>query len=262
MPCAIGTLLILPLTSRGCALIPLFCHPGNASLNDPLRLRVLRAQEQFEEHFLNWEFYPLGVNHKRFVMPSSPLLTQFDDANPAPCDPDCAYTPGGCNCTHYLSIPFNHTVQLVLTNYGPSAFGMHPVHVHGHTFHLMKLAYPPVDPVTAKMTMGVDNADITCTPDTQCSIADWTNGQPPALNFDRPIRKDTVVVPPGGYAVIRFVSDNPGVRGCLSARACVCVCGGGCVADLLCMSCVCFAVVAHALPHDAPLVQWPQHGIG
>ncbi len=39
----------------------------------------------------------------------------------------------------------------------------------------------------------------------------WANGTAPLLNMDHPVRKDTVVVPPGGYAVIRFVADNPGV---------------------------------------------------
>ena len=29
-------------------------------------------------------------------------------------------------------------------------------------------------------------------------------------NFDRPIKKDNIQVPTGGYAVIRFKAENPG----------------------------------------------------
>ena len=72
----------------------------------------LCTQDQFDEYFLNFEFYPLGINRRRFVMPSSPLLTQYDDANPSQCEDSCAFEPMGCNCTNILTIPFNHTVQV------------------------------------------------------------------------------------------------------------------------------------------------------
>lgn len=29
-------------------------------------------------------------------------------------------------------------------------------------------------------------------------------------NYDNPVQKDTILVPDGGYAVLRFVADNPG----------------------------------------------------
>ena len=47
---------------------------------------------------------------------------------------------------------------------------------------------------------------------TGCAKAAWRDGvPPPSLNLHgRPVRKDTVIVPAGGYAVIRFRTDNPG----------------------------------------------------
>ena len=81
------------------------------------------ATEAFEEHFLNFEFSPLGVNRIRFVNPQAPPMTQPEDANLVPCDEKCAELEGGCQCTQVLTIPFNRTVRLVLTNMGPHAYG-------------------------------------------------------------------------------------------------------------------------------------------
>ena len=52
--------------------------------------------------------------------------------------------------------------------------------------------------------------DISC--DSQpCSQApEWRNGTPDVSITIRTIRKDTVVVPAGGYVVIDFIADNPG----------------------------------------------------
>lgn len=142
----------------------------------------------------------------RYIQSSSPLLTQYGPGTYTPCD-DASCPLHSCNCTHILDIPYNQTIQLVLANMGPNAFGMHPIHLHGHSFHVLRVGYPSFDPVTGLMTS--QNKDISCVANTSCSLASWAFG-PPRLNTDRPPRKDTVVVPPGGYAVVRFVSDNPG----------------------------------------------------
>ena len=52
--------------------------------------------------------------------------------------------------------------------------------------------------------------DVTCVDGTECARAGWTGGKVPALNTDRPIRKNTVVVPPGGYSVFEFETLSPG----------------------------------------------------
>ena len=38
----------------------------------------------------------------------------------------------------------------------------------------------------------------------------WKNGNVPGLNLIDPPLKDTLIIPWGGYAVVRFVADNPG----------------------------------------------------
>ena len=47
-----------------------------------------------------------------------------------------------------------------------------------------------------------------------CNKPTWKNSlvKEEALKniHDKPVKKDTIVVPAGGYAVIRFKADNPG----------------------------------------------------
>ena len=43
--------------------------------------------------------------------------------------------------------------------------------------------------------------------------ASWLRGNVPGIELANAPRKDTIIVPTGGYAVIRFLSDNPGAWG-------------------------------------------------
>jgi FtsP/CotA-like multicopper oxidase with cupredoxin domain len=92
-------------------------------------------------------------------------------------------------------------------NMGPNSFGMHPVHLHGHSFYVLRMAFGQFDPITGLLKG--QNPDISCVANTSCSLASWQAGQPP-INTYRPPRKDTLLVPPYGYAIVRFVADNPG----------------------------------------------------
>ena len=138
------------------------------------------------------------------------------------CDYQSAFPNEPCACTHTKTVKYNTTVQLVLTNLGIGAFGMHPMHLHGHSFRVLYVGYPPVYndtrtvckwPAGAPHPECLSSDDIVCANGTGCAVASWRGGAPPAgaLNFDRPVVKDTLVVPPGGYAVVRFVADNPGL---------------------------------------------------
>lgn len=94
--------------------------------------------------------------------------------------------------THSVVLQHNDVVQLVLNN---ADTGSHPFHLHGHNFQVIDRA-PPFGP----------------------HFYDYADGDP--VPFDPanhtafpaiPARRDTFVVPPQGYFVIRFVADNPGV---------------------------------------------------
>ncbi|GAV55678.1 hypothetical protein ZYGR_0AY00700 [Zygosaccharomyces rouxii] len=77
-------------------------------------------------------------------------------------------------------------VDLVLNNYDD---GAHPFHLHGHKFWVLAIGDSGY---FQDEYYNTDNNDQT-------------------MNFDNPIFRDTVNIPGFGWAVIRFVVDNPGV---------------------------------------------------
>lgn len=89
----------------------------------------------------------------------------------------------------------------------------HPIHLHGHHFYVIAMGYPEYNPDTFLFMK--NNKDINCTDTSYCSDAHWSdqgwhNGNIVGANFNNPPKKDTVFVPVGGYAVLRFKSDNIG----------------------------------------------------
>ena len=107
-----------------------------------------------------------------------------------------------------LELPYNRTVQLVLLNYSKGNFlANHPIHMHGHGFSVVRVAYPDVDPTTGKWTG--KNPDIVCE-GRYCAQSHWRDGVVPKLNLHDPHVRDVVNVPVQGYVVIRFRTLNPG----------------------------------------------------
>jgi iron transport multicopper oxidase len=94
--------------------------------------------------------------------------------------------------THPFVLNHNSVIEIRLNN---NDSGSHPFHLHGHNFQVL----------TREPPLGADFYD----------YADLAN----PVNFDPnnhtdfpeyPIRRDTLVLPPQGYWVARFVADNPG----------------------------------------------------
>ena len=90
----------------------------------------------------------------------------------------------------------------------------HPIHIHGYTPQLVKVGYPTYnDDGTFKSS----NTDITCE-NGRCQSREearafWANDGPLKARKDAPY-KDTIIVPTGGYVVLRFKTDNPGGLEC------------------------------------------------
>ena len=104
---------------------------------------------------------------------------------------------------------------MVWINHGDGGTRTHPIHLHGHSFHVLKMGYPSFNATSAHKLS--DNTDVSCgdTPKNYCnkptwSDSTWKNGNIPGLKLKKAPQKDTLVVPTGGYTVIRFRSDNPG----------------------------------------------------
>ncbi|XP_059153453.1 uncharacterized protein LOC131939263 [Physella acuta] len=182
------------------------------------------SKDKIEEIFLNFAFpgtgdyVPGSVNGRRFEFPS---VVALDDPKNVTsyCKPDQCGEEELCNCTYSINLKHNATYQLILLNKGVGKGWTHPIHLHGHSFYLVKMGYPKFDEKTG-LFLG-ENTDINCTRNSSlensfCNKAFWANSSwggnnIEGIELDYPPIKDTIIVPSGGYAVIRIRADNPGV---------------------------------------------------
>ena len=177
------------------------------------------------EIFLNFNFeaHNMGnsINGRRFVLPPVPLQTQPEDfkEQAVVCDLAASCNPSNihCWCTHVIEVGYNKVVQMVVSAVG-SVDHQHPFHLHGHHFHIVKVGYPSYSNVTGAIvahTSDIYCTDSTCTHhhciNSDCTNPSWASGVNPQLliNAKTP-RKDTAIIPAGGYLVVRFISNNPG----------------------------------------------------
>ena len=142
-----------------------------------------------------------------------------------------AITDPRCYCVQVNTVPnFGTTTRFVISNLGPQGDFAHPVHLHGHSFFVLKVGFPEYNSSTG--FKGCHNSDLNCfvsndlrcayvgrpplTRDYSCNNPEWNPGKEPLFGSPMAkidpytVRKDTVTVPAGGYAVIQFVADNPG----------------------------------------------------
>ncbi|KAK8561709.1 hypothetical protein V6N12_048773 [Hibiscus sabdariffa] len=90
------------------------------------------------------------------------------------------FAPKGTKVT---KLKFNSTVEMVLQNTAILAVENHPMHLHGFDFHVMAQGFGNYNPATDSNKFNL---------------------------FD-PQMRNTIAVPVGGWAVIRFKANNPGV---------------------------------------------------
>ena len=175
-------------------------------------------------HFMNFNFEgsstTSSVNGRNFILPSFPPQTQNQDflEKSKICDPfaDCNPSTVDCSCVYMIDIPYKETVQFVFSSIGLNSHS-HPIHLHGHSFHVVHVGYPaynPDDGFVKEHNKDISCDDVNCTKDgcdsKLCTRPKWAN-PPPLFSINAStVRKDTVSVPAGGYVVINFISDNPG----------------------------------------------------
>nr|CAH7756546.1 unnamed protein product [Callosobruchus chinensis] len=140
------------------------------------------------------------VNGFSFTFPSSPLISQYDDAEKQVCNSDkipkdCSSTYfRNCSCTHVMFIPLGSVVEVVFVDEVPFD-DVHSFHLHGYAFRVLGMGSPE-DFGLKKL-----DKDLVMRLDRQGRLK---------RNFNNPPAKDSVVVPNHGYAVLRFRADNPG----------------------------------------------------
>ncbi|KAG5550375.1 hypothetical protein RHGRI_015361 [Rhododendron griersonianum] len=85
--------------------------------------------------------------------------------------------------TKVTKLKYNSTVQIVFQNTALVGKQSHPIHLHGFNFYVLAQGFGNYDPVTG----------------------------PKMFNLVNPQIRNTVGVPVGGWTIIRFTANNPGV---------------------------------------------------
>uniref|UniRef100_A0ACD5YHY0 Uncharacterized protein n=1 Tax=Avena sativa TaxID=4498 RepID=A0ACD5YHY0_AVESA len=118
-----------------------------------------------------------GVYTRDF--PDTPPVV-FDYTSDASDNATMQYTT---KSTRVKTLRYNQTVEMVLQNTRLIAKESHPMHLHGFNFFVLAQSFGNYDEATAV----------------------------PQFNLVNPQERNTIAVPTGGWAVIRFVADNPGI---------------------------------------------------
>ncbi|CAL1547209.1 unnamed protein product [Lymnaea stagnalis] len=142
------------------------------------------------------KFYSPQVNWISSQMPPSPPLSQYDDVpqdlycNAETVQKQC--TKEWCACVHMYEVALGDLVELVVVDEGKPSHAYHPLHLHGHRFRVMGMGKLG-ESTSIKTVKEMDK-----------------RGE---LNrtISKAVLKDTVIIPDGGYTIIRFRADNPGI---------------------------------------------------
>ncbi|CAO1944416.1 unnamed protein product [Urochloa humidicola] len=90
----------------------------------------------------------------------------------------------GKPATRARKVGYNATVEMVLQNTALVGRESHPMHLHGFNFFVLAQGFGNYDDASGRRRL---------------------------LNLRNPQQRNTIAVPTGGWAVIRFVADNPGM---------------------------------------------------
>ena len=172
--------------------------------------------------FFNFGFdsieFTSTVNGRNFLLPNISLQTEEgaqDKIQGEKCtNTDNTCSGKSCQCTQIVDITemfYDKPIRFVFSSLNTTdgyKFS-HPIHLHGHSFHVVKVGYGKYDTTTGRLIAATP--DLTC--EKPCKRAPtWrADKAPPDIKItNTTIRKDTVIVPSGGYVVIDFIANNPG----------------------------------------------------
>lgn len=124
-------------------------------------------------------YYEDIEGHFRTDFPSKPMKV-YDFVNGAP--NNIPNNTASIRGTRVHILDYGTRVQLVLQDTGTVSTENHPIHLHGYNFYVVGYGSGNYNPATAKLNL-VD---------------------PPYMN--------TIGVPVGGWAALRFTADNPGMK--------------------------------------------------
>ncbi|KAJ8030200.1 Laccase-2 [Holothuria leucospilota] len=162
-------------------------------------------------HFHDPDYYPIEevdrskghlytpqLNHISFSFPPASLLHQHNELDQSVfCDPNDvagmreSCTKEYCECTHVINAKLGEVVELVVVDEGFTFDSSHPMHLHGFSFRVVAMqkvgTFISIDDVIAMDKAGNITRNLQSAP-----------------------LKDTIIIPDGGYVILRFEADNPG----------------------------------------------------
>ena len=194
--------------------------------------------------FFNFGFegqsFTSAINGRNFLPPPTPYQVykgqynnDVNDQSVNTCNRCNATTnrltqPERCTCIHVEKIVTNEdagsnsdkSVVMVFSAVGDKGDRLrdfsHPIHLHGHSFYVVKVGHGTYN--SSDNFKLLENSDDVICESNLCMKPTWRDNTPPDFSEyvtngklnDTAIRKDTVIVPAGGYVVIAFQADNPG----------------------------------------------------
>ncbi|PON37115.1 Laccase [Parasponia andersonii] len=166
----------------GLNLIP--CKPGDATCEGPSEQKISAAMNNhsfvFPETLSMLEAFYFGVGGTYIDFPNYPP-SRFDYTEPSlKSDLTSIFAPKG---TTAKRLKYNDVVQIVFQDTAFISIESHPIHLHGFNFHVLAQGFGNYDPRRDEKKFNLVNPHI----------------------------RNTIAVPTGGWAVIRFQANNPGV---------------------------------------------------
>ncbi|XP_071446240.1 uncharacterized protein [Hetaerina americana] len=176
----------------------------------PFGFQIFSNEELFRSKAYYRYFRPsitlsATVNNMSMVLPPSPPLSQLEDIPERDFCPPNNYgiNPlqlggGGMpyrECFHMIRIPLDALVEVLIHPEGTPVALSHPFHLHGYDFQVLRQGL-------------LNDTSRNSISDIQNSFFSGKMQEKPDSLI--PPLKDTVVIPPLGFAVIRFRANNPG----------------------------------------------------
>lgn len=151
---------------------------NNVTTIDP-NSNIVEVRGQAIEKFFNFAFpgdppyTPGSVNGREFLPPTVAAYAEWDkmEQNCGKCSDKSI-----CQCTYYETIEKDKVYQFVLTNIGNGAGWSHPIHLHGHSFYVMRMGFSSYNSESGKLlpNLGQDQQDIVCNDGKNfCNAAQW-----------------------------------------------------------------------------------------
>ncbi|XP_061184675.1 uncharacterized protein LOC133192695 [Saccostrea echinata] len=174
---------------------------------------VTSPEGSIHEYFLNFAV----AGPMKYLLPPNSAKSHYNNIKSLCSKAECKNN-NKCTCINIIDINYNDTILFVFLNMGKQKRWDVQIHMHGHSFEVLKVGYANYNETTGEYIS--ENSDINCggntTEDENCNGAawsnpDWLNGNDTGLNLVNPPQKDTVTLPYGGYVIARIKADNPGM---------------------------------------------------